>query len=40
MSTGASLIRRNGDSNKGTIANYLKQNGVTMEKYVRIEVGQ
>src|ERR1700733_2450795 len=25
---------------KGTIANYLKQNNVTLEKYVRIEVGQ
>ncbi len=25
---------------KGTIANYLKQNSVTLEKYVRIEVGQ
>jgi len=25
---------------KGSIANYLKQNGVTLEKYVRIEVGQ
>src|SRR5947209_1033330 len=25
---------------KGTVANYLKQNGVTLEKYVRIEVGQ
>jgi len=25
---------------KGTIANYLKQNGVTLEKYVRLEVGQ
>ena len=24
----------------GTIANYLKQNGVTLEKYVRLEVGQ
>jgi elongation factor Ts len=25
---------------KGTVANYLKQNGVTLEKYVRLEVGQ
>jgi elongation factor Ts len=25
---------------KGTVANYLKQNGVTLEKYVRVEVGQ
>ena len=25
---------------KGTVANYLKQAGVTLEKYVRIEVGQ
>jgi hypothetical protein len=25
---------------KGSITNYLKQNGVTLEKYVRIEVGQ
>ena len=25
---------------KGSIANYLKQNSVTLEKYVRIEVGQ
>ena len=25
---------------KGTIANYLKQNGVGLTKYVRIEVGQ
>ena len=25
---------------KGTIANYLKQNGVTLEKYARVEVGQ
>lgn len=25
---------------KGSIANYLKQNNVTLEKYVRIEVGQ
>jgi elongation factor Ts len=25
---------------KGSIANYLKQNGVTLDKYVRIEVGQ
>jgi elongation factor Ts len=25
---------------KGTIANYLKQNNVTLQKYVRIEVGQ
>jgi translation elongation factor EF-Ts len=25
---------------KGTIANYLKQNGVGLQKYVRIEVGQ
>ncbi len=25
---------------KGTIANFLKQNGVGLEKYVRIEVGQ
>lgn len=25
---------------KGSIANYLKQNGVTLEKYVRLEVGQ
>jgi elongation factor Ts len=25
---------------KGTIANYLKQSGVTLDKYVRIEVGQ
>lgn len=24
----------------GTIANYLKQNGVTLENYVRVEVGQ
>ena len=24
----------------GTIANYLKQNGVTLEKYARLEVGQ
>ena len=25
---------------KGTIGNYLKQNGVGLTKYVRIEVGQ
>jgi elongation factor Ts len=25
---------------KGTVANYLKQNGVSLEKYVRLEVGQ
>jgi elongation factor Ts len=25
---------------KGNVQNYLKQNGVTLEKYVRIEVGQ
>ena len=25
---------------KGTVQNYLKQNGVTLTKYVRIEVGQ
>ncbi|HEX3355684.1 MAG TPA: translation elongation factor Ts [Tepidisphaeraceae bacterium] len=25
---------------KGTIANYLKQSGVSLEKYVRLEVGQ
>jgi elongation factor Ts len=25
---------------KGTIANYLKQNGVGLVKYVRLEVGQ
>jgi elongation factor Ts len=25
---------------KGTIANYLKQNNVTLDKYVRLEVGQ
>ena len=25
---------------KGTVANYLKQNGVGLEKYVRLEVGQ
>lgn len=25
---------------KGTIANYLKQNGVGLQKYVRVEVGQ
>ena len=25
---------------KGTVQNYLKQHGVTLEKYVRIEVGQ
>jgi elongation factor Ts len=25
---------------KGSVANYLKQNNVTLEKYVRIEVGQ
>ena len=25
---------------KGTVQNYLKQNGATLEKYVRIEVGQ
>ena len=25
---------------KGTISNYLKQNGVTLEKYARVEVGQ
>ena len=25
---------------KGSISNYLKQNGVTLEKYVRLEVGQ
>lgn len=25
---------------KGTVGNYLKQNGVTLEKYVRLEVGQ
>jgi elongation factor Ts len=25
---------------KGSIANYLKQSGVTLEKYVRVEVGQ
>jgi elongation factor Ts len=25
---------------KGSVANYLKQNGVTLEKYVRLEVGQ
>ena len=25
---------------KGTVANYLKSNGVKLEKYVRIEVGQ
>lgn len=25
---------------KGNVGNYLKQNGVTLEKYVRIEVGQ
>jgi elongation factor Ts len=25
---------------KGTVANYLKQNGLTLEKYIRLEVGQ
>ena len=25
---------------KGSVANYLKQNGVGLEKYVRLEVGQ
>jgi elongation factor Ts len=25
---------------KGSVGNYLKQNGVTLEKYVRLEVGQ
>jgi elongation factor Ts len=25
---------------KGTVQNYLKQNGVTLEKYIRLEVGQ
>lgn len=25
---------------KGSVGNYLKQNNVTLEKYVRIEVGQ
>jgi elongation factor Ts len=25
---------------KGSVQNYLKQNGVTLEKYVRVEVGQ
>jgi elongation factor Ts len=25
---------------KGTVANYLKQNGVALQKYVRVEVGQ
>jgi elongation factor Ts len=30
----------NGEVFKGTVANYLKSKGATLEKYVRIEVGQ
>jgi elongation factor Ts len=30
----------NAQAYKGTISNYLKQNGATLTQYVRIEVGQ